>query len=326
MICPAGFHVEEICVADPVPAWSDLGPVPVIAANPTATGKMIVALQPFNGKLYLGYGDWDTGQQAGCDLAYWDGTAYGSVGHYATDAFWSLRLVNGELWAMVTDPEVGADPDVVVVKADGTVRLVQDSLSADTWHTFDAIAFNGGIYMAGAWRGPSGSSQATVWKRGVRADGRETWTGVMTLSSNLRVYGFGVIGTTLCALLANGIVRKTIDGTTWTTAPNATNAAANSVTSFAGQLVYLYGWTAYGAQTLLRYDGAATTIVLSGVSGICSDGTTLYALTGGTIKRTTDLTNWETVCTDAPTNGRSLAVMDGALYVGTVDSHVWRRA
>lgn len=33
LTCPPGQHVEEICVADPLAAWRDLGAVPAIARS-----------------------------------------------------------------------------------------------------------------------------------------------------------------------------------------------------------------------------------------------------------------------------------------------------
>jgi hypothetical protein len=253
------------------------------------------------------------------------------VTHIPSDALWSNRVVNDELWAIVTDPEIGADPDAVIVTADGSFRTLSGGLSLYPWHLFDAIAFNGRTYIAGAYRtqakdGTAGQSWAQVWRNDTRADGAAIWPASLTVKSNYRTYGLGIIGSTLYAMLAGGAVRKTNDGVTWTTAPGAVSSAANNVTPFMGGLVYLYGWPANGAQSLMKYDGSKA-INYGGVNAFCVvDGDVLYALVGSTVRRTYNLTDWDTVCTDPPTNGRSLAVMDGALYVGTADSHVWRRA
>lgn len=324
MICLPGFHIEEICVPDVVPTWQDLGAVPAIAASPTATARKIVQLHPFNGNLYIGYGDWNNTIQPGCDLIYWDGAAYQTVTHVRTDALWSLRTLGNELWALTTDPEVGADPDVTIVAADGSFRFIQGGLSMYPWHLFDACLFNGKPYVAGAYRtqtsdpGGAEGDWGAVWTTGKRADGATIWPFAYTYKSIYRAHAVFVIGQTIWAALYGGTTVSSTDGMTWNASPIRLAAITTKPLAYQGGVVYRSGWPGSGSGTLYSFDGITDSSLGPVRDHFVDDAGALWTiLTDGSVSKD------GAIVATAPANAVSLAVMDGAVFVGTADSHVW---
>lgn len=323
VVCPPGYHVEEICVADPVaqPQWTDLGAHPTIAANPTAYGKQIVQCHPFAGRVYLGYGDWTSGKQDGCDLAYWDGTAFGSVGHYATDAFWSLRTIAGDLWAIATDPEVGADPDAVIVAPDGSANTLWASRSPYPWHLFDGCDFGGHVYLAGALRAGSGASLGTVWRSPlpllIPATTGAYWQTPLSRAA-YRCYAVFPLGGALWAIFTDGSAWSSPDGTVWTrAAASFPGTPTTKPMPYAGGVVLRLGWPADGTGTLVRFDGQTRADLAVVRDHFVDPDGALWTLTDTAIGRD------GTPVAQPPANARSLCVLDGAVYAGTADAHLW---
>lgn len=326
--CPPGFHVEEICVADPapVPVWTDLGVVPAIAASPTAQGKVICQLQPHNGKLYLGYGDWTATAQPGCDLIAWDVTAsaFITITHIPTDALWSNRVVNNELWAITTDPEIGADPDVTIVRNDGSLRIVSGAteLTPYPWHSFDAVWFNGREYLAGADRSKGESiSYATVWIHEPRPLPRTDWywrpVYQRTNSTTGRMYGLFVHNGQLHAAGSNGKIVRSPDGITWTELPFAVPAVLTKPMNRGSSVYYRQDWPGVAEGWLYEFVGYAQN-ALAIVRDHYVDGADLWTLSGRDVKKNNAL-----VRNDAPIGARSIAAAWGKIYIGTADSHLW---
>lgn len=86
---------------------------------------------------------------------------------------------------------------------------------------------------------------------------------------------------------------------------------------FAGKIVYR------GHAGLMVYDGTSARQAGPEVKGLVVDGGTLYVLSGGLVRRSTDLSTWTTVAA-APADASSLGVLDRQLYVGTADSKLYR--
>lgn len=330
LTCDPGYHVECTCVPDrpPDPTWHDLGQVPAIAASPTALGRTIAQLHPFGGRIYLGYGDWNSTLQPGCDLIAYDpqAGAFVTVAHIATDALWSLRTIEGRLWALATDPEVGADPDALVVDADGSVSSVSGGLSPYPWHLFDACEFGGTMFLAGGLRtqtakdGVRDASWACVWRRDRRPDGVAVWTQIVLDKSTWRCYAVFPLNGSLWAICGNGKVFRSDDGKAWIDTGLSGPSTATKPMAYGDGVVFRNGWPATGTGMLGSFDGRLLIATEMIRDHFVDDAGSLWELSGKSIKR--DVVS---IC-PAPLNATALCVLDGVIYVGSSDSHLWRYA
>lgn len=282
--------------------------------------RQIVQLHPFAGKIALGYGDWNDTKQPGCDLIAYDPAEQSvvSYGHYATDAFWSIRTVGDELWALMTDPEVGTNPDAVIVNAEGTTSLVSAAM-LNPWHLFDAVWWKGQPWLAGSIS-ISGSQDAQgVWTRYMTTAG-ERWK-IAWQGPSGRAYALFLLNDMLHVLTSWGRMYRTIDGQSWTQLAGSFSSQATKPMSCGGDVVYRGYWPGTGTGTLYRNDGVRQTTLLTGVRDHFVDGDALWVLgADGTISRD------NAPITNAPAGARSLCALDRAIYIGTSDSHLWRYA
>lgn len=333
--CPYGMHAvpNEVCVPDPViePVWEDLGAVPGASdpdQTPSDIGKRISQLHPHGGHVYAGYGEWTTTSQKGCDVVRWSEAAgHESLIHVATDALWSYRTVNGACWALVTDPEVGCDPDAVIVGADGSIRTLVGSRSPYPYHLFDAIFWRGKTYVCGGLRtqakdGVVNASWGTVWREDPATSGPPIWTATMTVKSTYRVHALFAIGDRLWAIDGRGVGHWTMDGSTWTEVPRSTltfRPTPSKPQALGDAVVLRSGWPAFGVGDLWVFDGSRTSVLRPRVRDHHVDGAILWTLESGSVYQ-----DGAPYC-PAPDGAVSLAVLDGWLYVGTADGHLWRR-
>lgn len=326
---PAVSSFRRIAQVTETSGWTDLGPVASIASTQQPPiSRVIVQLQPFAGRIFLGYGEWDIGLDK-CDLVAWNPgsdvfeTVVSSV---ATDAFWTLRNVGNELWALVTDPAVGTDPDVVAVSGDGS-RVIA-SADVAPWHLFDVCEWSGSIYLAGALRDGE-MSRGCVWRS---EDGGTQWQIALKLQDSERLYAIFTMDSKAYAVANNGRIWMTSDGVEWEWfAESLLPAGAECMrpVSAAGQIVFLGGWPAYGAQNAYAFNGQTISAVGDprSILDIFSDSGLLLLLTSdGAMKQSNDLITWDTVSDSVPASARSLCVLADDLYVGTSDSHLWRLA
>jgi hypothetical protein len=82
-------------------------------------------------------------------------------------------------------------------------------------------------------------------------------------------------------------------------------------------VVYRAGWPGTGPGVLVSFDGATVKQLGTVQDHAVADGDLWTLLADGTVTRASQ------PVTTAPANARSLAVLDGVLYVGTADSHLW---
>lgn len=329
LTCGTGYHVECICVADtpPVPSWRDHGVIPHITESPTEIARRVALLMPYDGIIWVGYGDFNDTRQLGCELAGYSLATdqWWEAGHVATDALYSLRVIEGDLWAPVTDPEIGADPDVAIVHDDETMSVVSGGTSMYPWHLFDVAEFAGTVFVAGALRtqlaadGVSERSWACVWRRWYRADGREMWQPIVISKAFIRCYSLFELDGYLwafCGNWADGRAFRSRDGLTW----EATAIRPFAITSKAmwnGPLIaYRNGWPALGSGMLNLFDGVSIGNIRI-VQDHFVDGFDLWTIELGGIYR-----NGTTV-TPAPEGATALCVDGGTVWVGTADSHLW---
>jgi alpha-tubulin suppressor-like RCC1 family protein len=130
------------------------------------------------------------------------------------------------------------------------------------------------------------------------------------------------------------------DGATWSNGPelipnNQEGYKYMSLYSveFAGKLVYMNNhWPLTGdippywtppPVDLISFDGSTATTIYQNLWDFRAAGDALYVLgKDSVVKFTNDLANW-TVLGTAPTTARSIAVLNGKIYVGTTDSKIY---
>ena len=307
--------------------WQDLGEVETIAnTNRPPISRVIIQLQPYGHRIFLGYGEWDYGLDY-CDLIAWNTEAQAfeqMAVDVATDAFWTLRVVNNELWALVTDPSVGTDPDAAVF--DGQITSLVNSSFLTPWHLFEILEWHGAIFLAGANRAGD-ESTGCVWSS---ADGGKSWGIALETSTSIRIHGLFPLDDLLYAVGLQGETWTTKDGSSWITAPmNLLPRGSICVRPivFADQAFYLNGWSPYGPQDLCAFDGEVARLLsdVGGVFDVYAEGSTSMVLTADQrILQSVDLVAWDVTAADVPPTGRSLCTLNSSLYVGTTDSHLWR--
>lgn len=330
--CPNGLALRgamcvEVATSIASRTWTDLGEVPQIANSPTAEARIIVQLHPFNGRIFLAYGDWNETRQRGCHVLAWnpDTRTIEDYGRYATDAFWTLRTVNDEMWALITDPEVGADPDAVVVGRDGSLREIsgETELTPYPWHLFDVTWFNGKHYLFGADRSQGESkSWGTVWVHELRPDRHSDWywRPVLQEPAVIRTYAGFVLNGAMYAVHSNGQVDRTTDGTDWIRIAAVLPVTPVKPMVRQNSLVYVRsGWPGlYPTGDLLQFDGATASTVGAVQDHFLDGSGSLWTMARETIAK-----DGEPV-TSAPAGATSICVLDEAIYVGSSNSHLWR--
>ena len=316
---------------------------PQASVQPTALGKTIYALQAWNGKIYAGYGDYgaNTGPIAVTPFDPTTNTFASSPElSQQTEAIGLYRVLNGKLFAASTDPQYGVSTDY----ADGAAG------SPSSWQPVGPSwpAPNNGVGMTHAfdmntltgtdlWLVGSQGNDPVAWRS---TDGGATWVKSLDVTPPAgdygRFYGAAVyngklyvqamlIDNTSNYVVGNESASHVFDGTSWTKGPNIGNIWHPE--SFAGKLVYS-GWAAPDndqATGLSAFDGTkvVSSNAPSSIWGYTIDGNTLYILGyNSVVYSTTDLATWYQQTT-APTTARSIAVLNGNIYVGTNDSKIY---
>jgi len=326
------------------PSFTLLGTHPQASLQPTALGKTIYALQAWNGKIYAGYGDYgvNTGPIA---ITPFDPSSntFASTPEVTqqTEAIGLYRVLNGKLVSASTDPSGGGSTDYAIGTAGSPVAWQQvgpaypaPNNGVNMTHNLDMNTLTGSdLWMVGSQGNDPVAYRST--------DGGQTWVKMLDVVPPTgdygRFYGAGVLNGKLYVQAmyvdnaTNYIVggessSHVFDGTSWAKGPSISTIMWHPE-SFAGKMVYST-WAAPdndSATGLSTFDGTkvAGAGVPEGIWGYTVDGTTLYALgTSGKIYSTTDLTNWYLQST-APSTARSIAVLNGVIYVGTTDSKLY---
>lgn len=300
---------------------------PQAVLQATAAGKRLHTLKTWNGKIYAGFGDYgaNTGPIA---ITPFDGTSFGAQQIAAdTEAIYLFREIQGKLYGLSADPKSSADV-VIGTVADGTVSWVNKRFTGMT-HVYDVFTYTGSdLWIVG--------SQG-VYARAYRSlDGGVTWQLSLSVANQnttrtddfARFYGAIVHGGKIYVQATDfyGTLHPTskiFDGQTWADGPSLGNF--NSATTFAGQTVFHSGYHVANWGYLGKFDGSTVT-ALKYIYNYTIDGNTLYALSTdgkGTIYKTTDLINWTTVGATTA-NARSIAVLNGEIFVGDTDAAIYK--
>ncbi len=313
--------------------WTMLPTNPTIAAETTAVARTIWAVRPYNGRVYLGYGDWNV-NTGPCDLIYWDGAAYyAAISTFATEAIDHLYVVNGELWALPSDPTVGTNPDYA--RINGTIPTIANLSEPSHVHMFGVCrkASDGSLYLAGSYSGAD--NNVSIWRS---ANNGTTWARVRQepQTAGLRYWSVQDLNGTLWTQRdgTNPKAQFSTDGLTWQAAsfqmaPSG-GVPPKRMQVFNNTIVFLAAGVA-APGNIVRFDGtkAGSWLAPSGFNSywdLCvADDGLLYVLQAGTsfgsrIWRTANGTAWDLVGQLADDRLRSFWVENGVIWAGGRDA------
>ena len=301
-------------------SWSELGTHVWAAAQPTATGRTLGALQGWNGKLYVGYGDYGANTGPIHVMAFDPARAAftNEFPAFETEAIYVFRPLFGRLYIPPIDPRSASGIAVGRVSAGWSFQEVFMT------HGFDVATLTGGdLWLVGSSdQSPAYGSTAL---RSV--DDGATWQ--LSLNERTadddwsRYYFAGVLNGRLYVQSSETNRCRVFDGTVWSEGPDIARHGAFAQ-AFDNKMVLLsHHATPNDSAELLAFDGVQTQAVLNAVYMFTVSGGSLYALGADQcVRGTTNLSDWVTVCTNAPDGSRSLAVLNNRLYVGTTQSVV----
>jgi hypothetical protein len=326
------------------PSFTYLATHPQASQQPTALGKTIYALQAWNGKIYAGYGDYaaNTGPIAITPFDPASNTfATTAEVSQQTEAIGLYRILNGKLFAASTDPQYGVSTDYAVGTAGSPNSWQQVGPSwpapnngVGMTHAFDMNSLTG----TDLWLVGSQGNDPVAWRS---TDGGITWVKSLDVAAPSgdygRFYGAAVYNGKLYVQAmwidnASNYVAgyesssHVFDGSAWSKGPSLSSSIWHPE-SFAGKLVYS-SWAAPdndSATVLNAFDGTKTVSsgAPSSIWGYTVDGGTLYILgTDSNVYSTTDLVHWYQQAS-APSTARSIAILNGVIYVGTNDSKLY---
>lgn len=326
----AAVFEPGVTVPEPEPGVFELvGIHPDAAAQQTDFGQRLSALAAFNGKIYAGYGDWgaNTGPVRLCPFDPKTDAFGPSLLSSPTEAIDHFREIDGKLYAPDVDP-LRSDPGGYAMATGGAVETWMHTAPLDATHVFDIVKFDGDLWMCGSF-----GYDATVWRHTPETG----W--VLSLSvpagdgSLNRFYGLGVYDGKLYTSLHDyghhgKVGSHVFDGQSWSRGPmlRPNGGMMTNANGFAGKLVYQGSYLgAMNQPPLNAFDGeTATEATSEGIRDYKIVGDRFYALSiTNLIRYTSDLVTWETLGA-APDGSKSLAVLDGRLYVGGDDGKLYR--
>lgn len=342
----------------PVSPFVKVGTHPQAAVQTSAAGKEIVTLKSWNGKLYAGFGDYGT-NTGPITVNAFDGTNFASTLPREqlprcdqgittpeactadTEAIYLFHDFAGRLYGSSIDPK-GNNSNYTFGTPAGPGTASWQNPAGFAEHAFDVAKLTpNDLWVVGSKYDEWGGVQAAAWRS---LDDGATWTESLSLfpadrsltcgsyPNFARFYGAGTFNGKLylhaydCAS-GEQPTSKVFDSATnsWSDGPSI--GAFNHAEIFAGKMVFQTGFHAGdSAGSLGAFDGAAV-VYPAGVGKIWNytiDGGTIYALgTDYSIKKSTDLATWTNVA-NAPSTARSITIHNGAIYLGTTDSSIYR--
>lgn len=323
-----------------------VGVHPDAAAQPTAIGRTLSTLKPFAGKIYAGYGDYNA-NTGPINVRAFDpdaGQFTPSLLSVLTEHILVYREIGGKLYTPIIDTSAGGGGGTgfAVGTAEGSW---QNLLPVGGIHMFDVGSLDGQkIIMTGAVTGPT--YYATAWES---PDGVNNWSvsHVEPPPSNYfgRFYGLGNFQGKLWtearfADLSGGPGRSNTpyssvyDGTSWSQGPDLLPGGGQTVwrpEAFKDHMVYLTLHSGFQASRLYKFDGTTAGQAYVDPAGAAASLFRDFAITedyfygllsDGRLMQTTDLENWTVFDTTSPAM-RSIAVMDGVLYLGSENAELF---
>jgi hypothetical protein len=326
---------------------------PQAASQSTPVGKTISALEPWNGRLYAGYGDY-TVNTGPITINAFDGTGFASTlppdqlppcsqgvttpeaCTAKTEAIYIFRQLGGRLYAPSIDPTHRNDSDYAFAVSNG--------LASATWlnptpgqaeHVFDMATLTGSdLWFVGSDYNNDGNN-AGAWRS---LDQGATWTEVLSQpplvdngSNFSRFYGVVAYHGRLYVEpydYPDGPQphSKVFDPTTdsWSDGPALGTLTKAAV--FADKVIYESGRIGAldvgGGQegNLMAFNGTNQGSAYSGMRDYAISGSWIYVLGGDRrVKKSRDLVHWTRVVT-APKTARSIAIFQHSIWFGDADA------
>ena len=325
---------------------------PQAAGQSTSVGKTISALEPWNGRLYAGYGDY-TANTGPITVNAFDGTSFASALPPAqlspcsqgvttpeactakTESIYIFRELADNLYAPSIDPTHLFDSDYAFASS--------NRLGSATWlnpapgraaHIFDMATLTGSdLWFVGS---ETTTNNAGAWRS---LDGGATWSEVISQpplvdnGSNFSRF-YGVVryqgklyvepydypaGPQPHSKVFHPITNSWSDGPRLGTLTKAT--------VFAHKVIYESGGI-FGGQlgNLMTFDGTNQGSAFSGMRDYAISGSWVYVLDSRQrVKKSQDLVNWTPVAT-APMTARSIAIWGNKIWVGGTNATLYRCA
>lgn len=338
---PEAFAIEAFDSEIPVNTWYDLGQLSDVAACSTAQARQIASLTLFNGRIYVSYGDYGGNQPSGVHVISFDDTNwFDDLGTFGTFADFHPRTVGSELWFPAN--QATGSQDIAVVSSSHVLSTISDS-NVTHFHLFDAIQYGTDQFVCGGHYVDASTSYARVWRRS-----SGTWSAVETISSavttvGFRYYGLFELGGDLYAVPFHANMRKTSNGTSWSSVSSTTfgyrparfmnvsggviwreSATDNSWghTRQIGGTLPLVRWTGTGSTSTVESNSIDHCLDEGGVPWVLRDVSGTLEIAYGNASAT----SWTQESDEGdgvPANASALCVTDDAFFIGTEDSHLW---
>ena len=307
--------------------WIEIGMHPQAVKQRTAWGKTIQRMTSFNGRIYLGYGDWNA-NTGPISITSLDPVTqkFSSEWISMTECVSNYRPISGRLFAPAIDPRGGPPKAAGYAVGDSQGKWNDNPVFME--HAFDMATLTGDdLWLVGSYGDYHSMALRSL-------DGGRTWKKSLDLfragDTMSRFYFVFELNRKLYVQSSSDINSMVFDGTTWAAGPQITRLGHHSE-SFAGKIILQSG-IGVGPRgdadcgQLLVFDGIHNALPIpldTPVWNFSVNGNTLYVLQANMlIKCTRDLINWATVAT-APVNSRSLVVSANRLYIGTTDSKIY---
>ncbi len=300
----------------PTPVATLVGSHPLAPAQSTDRGKQISTLFPWEGKLYMGYGDWQA-NTGPISVVHYDPVADLFVNEFTldTESIQNYRGIDGKLYVPSIDPLGASVPDFGARDAAGVWTT---SSPAQLIHAFDINTLTGtDLWLAGS-TDPNGELHRSV-------DGGATWTTEQTFAPFLnfsRVYFAGVLNGSVYVEPWAGadLGSKVFDGTSWTDGPAllGPNDTGWRSEEFAGSMFFRSDQHPDLFNSLRKFDGISSQRVIDSIRDFAVVGSRMYVLAAdGTIHYTEDGTSYSTFSAAPDATYRSINELNGVIYVGT---------
>jgi hypothetical protein len=307
-------------------SWQLLGSHPQASMQATATGRALLTLHPWQGLLYLGYGDYQ--QNTGpVDVTAWAPARSAFIRMHSSDteAIYNYRAIGGALHAPAIDRREQADYAVG--------PPWRDEHPIDSAHAYDMATLDGSdLWIVGSAEGAT--YRATAWRS---TDGGASWN--IAHQSGAGRYYFAAVHRGRLYLerwLGQPLgPSEVFDGMSWTRGPELLPLGGHGVRPipFAGRLVYATKLTFDGSlpdvpNRLLSFDGEVASVAFERevLDFFATERDLLVLDAEASIWHTRDLHHWSRVASAAGLHPRSLALLNGDVYVGSSDSKLYRLA
>ncbi len=310
-------------VDSPAPVATLAGSHPFAITQSTDRGKQISTLFPWEGNLYMGYGDWQA-NTGPIHIVHYDPVSGLFVDEFTlgTESVQNYRSIDGNLYVTSIDPERSTDPDYATRTPGGAWTTVR---GPRLLHTFDINTLTGtDIWLAGS-TDPNGEVHRSI-------DGGATWSEEVVLLPEFsfsRSYFVGVLNGKLYVEAWGGVLTssRVFDGTSWSDGPDLLDFGEPGwrPVEFAGNMFYRTNQHPELINHLRRFDGTSSKMVVGSIRDFFVDGTRLYVLLiDGTIHYTEDGSTYSTFSAAVDSTYRSIGVLDGSVYVGTSTGQLYR--